>query len=416
MKSNYKKLGPFIKEICMKNKNAQNTHLLGVSISKCFMPSIANIIGTDLSTYKVVKKNQFAYGPVTSRNGDKISIALLEDDECIISTSYTVFEIKDTNELDPEYLMMWFRRPEFDRYARFMSQGSVREIFGWEELCDVELPVPSIEEQRAIVAEYNTVQTNIKNNEKIIETLESTANAIYKEWFVDFNFPDENGNPYKKSGGKMVYNPNLEKEIPEGWEDGSIGNYAKVKSGYAFYSSSWQSWGIPVIKIGSIQNKKITINQNDYVSSNFLEKVSKYVAKPCDVVIAMTGATIGKFSFLPSCYNEYLINQRVGIFDLGKKPVLKLPFLYISLDLDSVQNEIKSIGGNSAQENISNIQIENIPIVFNEKTINDFNEKCSKLFKEILLKYNKSYILSILNSLLLSKMSSSGGENACKII
>lgn len=119
MRSNYKKLGPYIREVIKKNDDLSVRLLLGVSVSKEFIPSIANIIGTDMSTYKIVRKDQFAYGPVTSRNSDKVSIALLNEEQCIVSTSYTVLEVIDHDSLLPEYLMMWFRRPEFDRYARF---------------------------------------------------------------------------------------------------------------------------------------------------------------------------------------------------------------------------------------------------------------------------------------------------------
>ena len=129
----YQRLGNYIKEVNVRNRELKVTNLLGVSISKEFMPSIANTIGTDMSTYKIVERGQFAYGPVTSRNGDKVSIALLDAyDDAIISQAYTVFEVIDQELLLPEYLMMWFRRPEFDRYARFHSHGSAREIFDWE--------------------------------------------------------------------------------------------------------------------------------------------------------------------------------------------------------------------------------------------------------------------------------------------
>ena len=136
------KLGNYIRQVDTRNTEKKVSLLLGVSIEKQFIESIANTIGTDMSTYKIVRKGQFAYGPVTSRNGDKVSIALLEQEECIISSSYTVFEITDTEVLLPQYLMLWFRRPEFDRYARFHSHGSAREIFDWDELCNVLLPVP----------------------------------------------------------------------------------------------------------------------------------------------------------------------------------------------------------------------------------------------------------------------------------
>lgn len=128
-----------------------------------------------------MKKGQFAYGPVTSRNGEKITIALLEQDECIISSSYSVFEVTDKTQLLPEYLMLWFSRPEFDRYARYMSHGSVREIFDWEEMCRVELPVPPMEEQQKIVAAYNAIENRIKIKQKINENLEKTAQCLFEK-------------------------------------------------------------------------------------------------------------------------------------------------------------------------------------------------------------------------------------------
>lgn len=132
MRLNYKRLGAYIRVVNNRNSNLEVDTLLGVSIRKVLMPSIANTVGTNMNTYKIIEKGQFAYGPVTSRNGDKISIALLnEHDKAIVSQAYTVFEVIDENLLNPEYLMMWFRRPEFDRYARFKSHGSAREIFDW---------------------------------------------------------------------------------------------------------------------------------------------------------------------------------------------------------------------------------------------------------------------------------------------
>lgn len=186
MEKGYKILGNYIRLVDERNKNLAVTKLLGVSISKKFIPSIANIVGTDLSNYKIVRTGQFAYGPVTSRNGEKISIAYLDEEDCIISSSYTVFEVGNKEELDPEYLMLWFSRPEFDRYARYKSHGSVREIFDWNELCMVELPVPDIEKQRKIVKAYKTITDRIDLKQKINDNLLATTQAIYKSWFVDF--------------------------------------------------------------------------------------------------------------------------------------------------------------------------------------------------------------------------------------
>lgn len=209
-KTGYKRLGDYIREVDVRNKDLEVKELLGVSISKEFIPSIANTIGTDMSSYKVVEPWQFAYGPVTSRNGDKVSIALYTSKEkVIISQAYTIFEVKNQQELLPEYLMMWFRRPEFDRYARFKSHGSAREIFGWEEMCDVILPIPPIEQQRKIVAEYETISKRIRLNEQMITRLEETAQTLYRKMFVD----------------------GIDKEnLPEGWRRGTLGEICEVNT------------------------------------------------------------------------------------------------------------------------------------------------------------------------------------------
>lgn len=242
MQSNYKRLGDYIQEVNIRNKDLKQYPLLGVSIKKEMIISIANTVGTDMSTYKIIKKNQFAYGPVTSRNGDKISIALSNEEKALLSQAYVVFETN--NLLLPEYLMMWFRRPEFDRYARYKSHGSAREIFDWQEMSEVMLPIPSLEKQQEMVNEYHTIQNRINLNNQLIAKLEETAQTIYKQWFVDFEFPteshcEERGTSdeaisvvgYKSSGGKMVWNEELEKEIPEGWKVDEFQKITDVTSG-----------------------------------------------------------------------------------------------------------------------------------------------------------------------------------------
>lgn len=210
MKSNYKPLGNYIQPVVGRNNDLGDLPLVGLSIQKKFIPSIANTIGTDMSTYRIIERNQFAYGPVTSRNGDKITIALFDDfDKGLISQAYVPFEVKDRKDLDPEYLMMWFRRPEFDRYARFKSHGSAREIFDWEEMCNTLLPIPHINKQREIVKEYNTFQNRITLNQQLIQKLEETAQAIYKEWFVE---------------GIDLEN------LPEGWKIGVLADLCEYSS------------------------------------------------------------------------------------------------------------------------------------------------------------------------------------------
>ena len=183
MKSNYKRLGDYIRQVDVRNKDDERYDLLGVSVEKCFISSIANTVGTDWHNYKIIKKGQFCYIPDTSRRGDKIGIAHLTDRELgLVSAVYTVFEVWN-KELVPEYLMLWFKRPEFDRYARYHSHGSVREIFDWEEMCNVELPVPPIEEQEKIVDSYETIEKRIALKRKINDNLEATLTAFFTEIF-----------------------------------------------------------------------------------------------------------------------------------------------------------------------------------------------------------------------------------------
>ena len=184
MKSNYKKLGKYIRQVDIRNTEGKTDNLLGVSVSKQFIPSIANTVGTDFTKYKVVKKGQFTYIPDTSRRGDKIGIALLEDyEEGLVSNVYTVFEVIDEKELIPQYLMLWFSRPEFDRFARFKSHGSVREVMDWDEMCNVELPIPTYEEQKQIVNSYNAINKRIEIKKQINDNLEAMLTAVFFDAF-----------------------------------------------------------------------------------------------------------------------------------------------------------------------------------------------------------------------------------------
>ena len=407
MKSNYKKLGDSIRLVDERNTGLKVPKLLGLSISKQFIPSVANIIGTDMENYKIIRKNQFACSTMQVRRDKKMPVALLQEvDAAIISQAYPVFEVKDNQKLLPEYLMMWFTRSEFDREACFHAVGGVRGNLEWEDFCDMQFPLLSITKQREIVKEYNVIQNRITLNQQLIQKLEDTAQAIYKQLFVDFEFPDENGKPYKSNGGEMVWCKELGKEIPKGWELSCIGNYSKVKSGFAFKSEWWQSDGIPVIKIGSIHNNTIDFNSLDYVEENKIASAKNYKVQKGDIVIAMTGATIGKVGLVPELNSTILVNQRVGMFDLGHKPLEKVPFLYFTLRNEVVQNEIMNVGGDSAQANISNGQIEGIKIIYpNDNELDSYNMLCKPMIELTLNKINEDIISNQFCNLLLSKLS-----------
>lgn len=242
MRSHYKRIGDYVTLVKLKNSDGAISSLKGININKHFMPSVANVNGTDLSTYRVVKKNQFAFNPMHVGRDEVLPISMLEDDEpIIVSPAYVVFEVKDEEELLPAYLMMWCRRSEFDRNAWFMTDNSVRGGFSWADFCDMELPVPSIEKQREIVREYNVVNDRIALNEQLTQKLEDTAQAIYKQWFVDFEFPiskeyaqsigkpELEGKPYKSSCGEMKTCENLEMLIPKDWHTVELEEIATEK-------------------------------------------------------------------------------------------------------------------------------------------------------------------------------------------
>ena len=194
MKSNYSELGKYIREVNERNSDLAITNLLGVSMEKTFIQSVANLNGVDMSVYKVLKNEQLACKLMSVGRDEKLPVDLYKEQEpSIVSSAYYVFEPNDKEELLPEYLMMWLCRPENDRYIGFISGGDVRGGISWETFCSLPIKVPSISKQREIVKEYNVIQNRIALNHQLIQKLEETAQAIYKQWFVEIEFPDENG-------------------------------------------------------------------------------------------------------------------------------------------------------------------------------------------------------------------------------
>lgn len=184
MKLNYK-LGELIRNIDVKNKDLHCNNLKGLSMTKEFRASTSNIVGTDLSKYKIVAYKQFACDFMSAIRVHKMPIALnSEMEEILVSPAYAVFEVIDENIILPEYLMMWFRRSEFDRYADFRSDAAIRGGYGWNELCETEIKLPSLEEQRKKVQAYKTITDRIELKKKINDNLEATAFAIYRETFI----------------------------------------------------------------------------------------------------------------------------------------------------------------------------------------------------------------------------------------
>ena len=373
MKSNYRPIGQYIRLIDERNKGLQVNRLLGLSISKQFIPSVANIIGTDMENYKIIRKYQFACSTMQVRRDKKMPVAILKDfDEAIISQAYPVFEIINKSELDPEYLMMWFTRSEFDREACFHAVGGVRGSLEWEDFCEMKLPVPSIEKQREIVKEYNTIQNRIALNQKLIQKLEETAHAIYREWF---------------------------EKNSDSWDWTTVKDYCvDMKSGGTpsrTEISYWDSKDIPWLKTGEIKNN-IIIQTEEYISNLGLKNSSAKLLPKETVLMSMYGVNAGDIGILKT---ESTTNQACcGM--ICKNP-MQAAFLYYHLLHNQKFIATQAIGG--AQENLSKDFIEKIeipkpnsnildsPIL---KTIIDNKEACTR----------QNQKLTELKELLLSKL------------
>ena len=174
-------LGDYI-ELC-DERNTEGKYTLddvrGISITKKLISTKADMKDVVLTPYKLLKPQEFSYVTVTSRNGGKISLALNDTKETfIVSSSYINFRCKNNQELLPEYLYLILSKSEFDRYARFNSWGSARETFDWEELCRVEIPLPSIKTQQELVDTYNGLKALAEQNEALIEPLSKACEAF----------------------------------------------------------------------------------------------------------------------------------------------------------------------------------------------------------------------------------------------
>ena len=371
-KAEYKRLGDYIREVNVRNRDEKVTNLQGVSISKMFIPSIANTIGTDMSTYKIVKPGQFAYGPVTSRNGDKVSIALYEkSDDAIISQAYTVFDIIDENEVSNKYLMMWFQRPEFDRYARFHSHGSAREIFDWDELCNVMVPLPSIERQREIVEEYETLSNRIRLNNQMIQNLEATAQALYRKTFVD----------------------NIDKEnLPEGWRMGTLSELAIITMGQSPDGETYNLSGD-----GTIFYQGRTDFGRRFPAARVYTTSPTRFAKEGDVLLSVR-APVGDINIAPHncCIGRGLASLRCKLDAQG--------YLYYQLqdltDVFNVSDDEGTIFGSINKDDLYNIEI----VIPKKEDISLFESQVSIIDSEIKLRDSEINKLTELQSLLLVKM------------
>ena len=264
-----------------------------------------------------------------------------------------------------------------------------------DKIKDCTVWIPELEVQKRIGRILSDIDEKIALNRQINDNLEAMAKQLYDYWFVQFDFPNEEGKPYKSSGGAMVWNEKLKREIPNGWTVKTVGTYANCKSGYAIKSSDFKAKGIPVIKIGNIQEDyTLDMNGCQYIDNNANKQ---FYAYQNDVVIAMTGATIGKFAIVPYRETGYFVNQRVGKFELGTNPIEKMPYLINSLKIDYFRNQIFQIASGCAQPNISAEQINNISLLYpSTKILSEYNMKCKWMYEQMV---NYRYQIDMLTKL-----------------
>lgn len=291
----YKPLGDYIREVDVRNRDLNVTNLIGLSINKTFIPSVANIIGTDLSNYKIIKKEQFACSLMQVSRDEKMPIAMFTEDIAIMSPAYPMFEVIDKSILLPQYLMMWFSRKEFDREASFYAVGGVRGSLTWEDFCDMRLPVPPIEKQREIVAEYETLSNRISINQQIIQKLEATAQALYRKMFVE----------------------GIDKEnLPEGWRMGTIDELFELQRGFDLPSQDRKNGEFPI-----------------YASTGIAEYHNQYkVDAPC--VVTGRSGTIGEVFYVDSkCWP---LNTTLWVKDFKGTPAFYVYYKLKELELGKI--------------------------------------------------------------------------------
>lgn len=348
MKSNYEPLGKHIRLVDYRNSEEVTSTVLGISIDKEFMPSVANVIGTDLSRYKLISKGLFACNPMHVGRDERLPIALYEkDNAAIVSPAYFMFEIIDRDVLNEEYLMMWFRRPEFDRECWFMTDGSVRGGITWDDLCRIKLPVPSYARQCEIVESYRAITNRIALKRAENDNLVAVGTASIQK---------------NVGRGALINLTEAEMDrltLPDDFEIQTIAEFCReTKSGSTPSRTNneyWENGTISWVKSGEVHNN-ITLQTEEYITSLGLSESSTKLLPKDTVLMAMYGVTAGEVGYLAI---EATTNQAIcGMICNSKADAAYLYFLLIQS-----QAAISRLSNGGAQDNLSKNFIDNIKIV-----------------------------------------------------
>ena len=375
----YQRLGDYIREVNVRNSELKVTKLVGLTIDKAFIPSVANVIGTDLSNYKVIRKEQFACSLMQVSRDGKMPVAMFEEDEAIMSPAYPMFEVVDKTELLPQYLMMWFSRKEFDREASFYAVGGVRGSLTWEDFCNLRLPIPSIARQREIVEEYETLSRRIRLNEQMIARLEETAQALYRKMFVD----------------------GIDKEnLPEGWRKGKISDFGEVVTGKTPSTLDEGNFGdyMPFVTIPDMHNGFYVIKTERRLSKKGVALQANKSIPKHSVCVSCIG-TSGLVVITPQeCQTNQQINTIV--------PRNEFALEYIYLTCCGLEKIIAEYGmGAAVLNNLNKSEFENLQILLpSDDAMKRFHEQSAPIFNAIQLGQQENEKLTELQSLLLARM------------
>lgn len=335
--STYKRLGDYICEINVRNKDLSVTKLMGINIDKYFMPSVANVIGTDMSNYKVVANGQFACNLMHVGRDEKIPVALNTEDPIIVSPAYFVFEVCD-NTLLPEYLELSLRNPEFDRNAWFHTDGDVRGGMDKEGMKDLLIPVPSLEEQRSIVSRYKAIETRIANNKQTIAKLEEAAQALYRKMFVD-DVDVEN--------------------LPDGWRMGTISDFGEVITGKTPSSNNPEDFGkeVQFVTPGDFKGNRFVCTTERYLSKEGVNKLKNKIIRKNDIVVTCIGSDMGKVVIATE---DCISNQQINAIRI-KQPEYR-DYLYVTIF--GMKDQLLDLGsGSSTLPMLNKSDFEVTPII-----------------------------------------------------
>lgn len=371
-RSDYKRLGDYIEPVDERNTNGEIKLSQGISNNKYFQTP--KQVATDSTKDNIVRRGYFAYNRATTRNGEKISIAYREGEDCTVSGAYQVFRIKDESLLHPVYLWMWFRRPEFDRYARFKSHGSAHEFFEFDEMCEVMLPVPSIERQRAMVAEYETLSRRIDLNRSMIAQLEATAQTLYRKMFVDDIDPEH---------------------LPAGWRVGALTDIATYMNGTACQKYTAKGKNVlPVLKIRELSQGFCDQN-SDFVDTSIPKD---FIVDNGDVIFSWSASLFIDIW----CGNKCALNQH--LFKVTSDAYPKwFYFLWTHSHIKEWTRIISAKAtsmGHIKREDLENAQV----IIPTENALKSLDVYMHPIFNLYVHKKKENLLLTDLQSLLLTKM------------